>query len=256
MKLAPGLVLQMMHLKSRISKGNFKSFIEVGAGDGYVSNLLLKRGLKGIGVDLYKELCDVNSTITNKDYCSSKKYEVINDSFFDINFDEKVDIVISRMVVEHLSDEQIEFYFQKAKSILSPKGRVIIIVPGSQKHWGIEDEMAGHYKRYHAHDAKEFAEKFGLEIENVSGLTYPLGNILLPFSNMLVRKREKGKENMNLQERTLVSGKRNIKFKNSFPKFFVLFINPVTLFPFYLLQKVFKNKESSLTVYYEFSVRK
>lgn len=255
MKLAPGLILQMMHLKSRVPNGKYTSFVEVGSGDGYVSNILLKRGLKGTGIDLSSELCKVNANITNQSYCKSGKYNVYNDSFFEFDVEEKVDIVISRMVVEHLSEDEIKTYIDKAKSVLKPSGRIIIIVPGSQKHWGIEDEMAGHYKRYHPNDATSFSENYNLEIIDASGMTYPISNILLPISNLLIKKGEKGKDHMNLKDKTVVSGKRNILFKNKFPKFFYLVINPITLFPFYLLQKVFKNNPNSLSVYFEFKVK-
>jgi hypothetical protein len=92
-----------------------------------------------------------------------------------------------------------------------------------------------------------------MEIVNLSGLTWPLSNLLLPLSNYLVRNAESGMNQKTMEEKTIASGYRNVRFKTNFPIWSRLFINNITLFPWLILQSI-GNKlqlESSLVLYCE-----
>ena len=52
------------------------------------------------------------------------------------------------MVLEHLDEEDELRYFEKCEQDLKPGGFAILLVPASPAHWGVEDEIAGHYRRY------------------------------------------------------------------------------------------------------------
>ena len=56
-----------------------------------------------------------------------------------------------------------------------------------------------------------------------------------------------------MQQQTILSGNRNVKFKTTFPAILKLILNEYILFPFYLLQKVNKNNKNSMVIYAEFS---
>ena len=49
-------------------------------------------------------------------------------------------------------------------------------------------------------------------------------------------------------------GNRNVKYKTTFPKVFNIILNPVILYPFHLLQKVFKNNKNNLVIYSELTI--
>lgn len=120
--LAPGNILQNMYIKRRLKKYNEKTtFMEVGSGNGNISTILLESGMRGIGFDLSKTVCDINR-IKNKFYIRSGMYAVKNSDFFEFTDDTKVDIIISSHVIEHFSDDTMKAYFVKCKSLLNRGG--------------------------------------------------------------------------------------------------------------------------------------
>ena len=155
------------------------------------------------------------------------------------------------MVVEHLSADSVHNFFVKAKSLLTPTGAICTFVPGSPRHWGIEDEIAGHFKRYTFECFSDIARTMDLEIRDIAGLTYPLSNLLLGTSNYLVRRSEAGKLQLTVQERTIASGNRNVPLKTTFPGWLRWVVNEITLYPFYLLQCCARHHPSSLLIYCE-----
>lgn len=87
--------------------------------------------------------------------------------------------------------------------------------------------------------------------QHSAGLTFPLSNILRPLSTYLVRKQEAQKKDLSMAERTLTAANRTVKMKTVFPSAFKLILNPVTLFPMYLLQLLFRRSSHSLVLYCE-----
>ena len=250
-EIAPGAILQRMYLKHRLKKLNHLSaFCEVGSGNGHVSRLLLKLGLRGTGIDLNESACR-NNRILNKKKIESNQYKVIQGNFFDTAFNEKFDIIISSMVIEHFEPELVSEFFKKSMQLLSQHGTIITIVPSGMKHWGVEDDVAGHVKRYDFEDFEKISREHKLSVRHIAGLTYPLSNILLKISNYIVGKNEKDKENLTMEHRTVLSGNRNVKYKTHFPAFFKIFLNDFALLPFYILQCLFKGNRNSLVIYCE-----
>jgi hypothetical protein len=213
--------------------------------------MFLENGMTGVGFDLNTGACDNNRTL-NADYIKDKKYEIFNSDFFTSNLPVKFDMIISCMVLEHLNDEMVSDYFKICKSYLNKNGKIVILVPSSMKHWGIEDEIAGHFRRYSFSDFDSIAKSHQLKISNKAGLTHPISNWLLGLSNYLVKKNEGHKKDLTMQEQTVESGNRNVKFKTDFPSYFKLFFNTITLYPFHIFQKINSNNQNSLVMYCEF----
>ncbi len=250
--LAPGSVLLQMYLKRRlrflaIPDGNA---YEIGAGDGTLSHLLLRRGMKVWAYDLNPTACDKNRSL-NQIYTNSGHLKISCQDFLQSSPTEPADLILSSMVVEHLPPDTVLDYFLKAKSLLTPTGAICTFVPGSPQHWGIEDEIAGHFKRYTFECFSQIAQKTNLVIRNIAGLTFPVSNFLLGTSNYLVRRSEAGKLQLSIQERTIASGDRNVPLKTTFPSWLRWVINEVTLYPFHLLQCCARNHPSSLIIYCE-----
>lgn len=252
--IPPGNILQNLYLNERIKKINpsEKNFLEIGAGTGYVSRVFLENGWNGIGIDLNNEACHSNK-IFNEKFIKQNQYEVINDDFFKIDFsNKKFDVIISCMVIEHLIDEELNAFMKKALSLLNDKGTVILQVPSNMKYWNIEDDIAGHIKRYELRDVQKLAEEFHCHIHHIAALNYPLSNWLFSLSNFLIKKQESDKLNLSQKEKTVYTGKREVFLKTKFPAFFVIFLNPSVLYPFHILQKLFSKKyDNALVLYFE-----
>lgn len=254
-EIAPGSILQRMHFKNRLSKIKAGKFCEIGCGNGYLSRILLEHGWTGVGYDLGESACE-NSRDLNAEFVSAGKYSVIHGDFLKAEVKEKFDFILSMMVIEHLSPADVKLYFEKCKNALSPNGTITVFVPSGMKFWGVEDDIAGHFKRYEFEDFKKMASEYNLEIKDLSGLTYPVSNLLLGLSNILVHKNEGGKKELSLQERTIQSGNRGVKFKTAFPFYMKLILNEYVMFPFHVLQKMFSSSKNSMVIYCEMSLKK
>lgn len=254
-EIAPGSILQRLYITERLRKysGQLHSFIELGSGNGYNSHLLLNHDLIGTGIDLNESACE-NNRILNKEFIQNNSYEVLNTDFFSWIPGQPVDLLFSCMVIEHLPDNLEKKYFEKAKEVVKPGGLIITLVPASMAHWGIEDDIAGHVRRYSRERFRKIAADNGLELIQLKGLTYPVSNLLLPVSNYIIRRAESGKKNLPMQEQTVLSGNRKVKFKTDYPWWMKLFLNKVTMYPFHLLQKLFGNSGRSLILYAEMRI--
>jgi SAM-dependent methyltransferase len=249
--LPPGNILQNIYLRKRLKGLESKRFLEVGSGNGLLSNVILKSGLKGIGCDLNFKACE-NNKILNSDYINNGFYEVINIDFMELKESERFDVIVSAFVIEHIEFVELEAFIGKMKRLLSDNGKLILFVPSSMKYWGIEDEMAGHIKRYEFEDFENF---FGLKKEHILGLTYPISNLLFGMSNFLVKRNESAKLKLSQKERTVYTGNRNVPFKTTFPSVFKLLLNEVVLYPFHILQVLFGKNKNSMVIYCELKNR-
>jgi SAM-dependent methyltransferase len=251
--LPPGNILQYLYLKERLGvlKNEGKSsFIEVGSGNGNVSKILLEMGFEGAGYDLNGSACENNKS-KNEYYIVNKKYNVNNNNFITADQKNKVDIIISCMVIEHMPYDILVDYFEKCRIVLKNNGVVVSLVPSSMKHWGVEDDIAGHIKRYEFIDFQNLANKFDFKEKDICGLTYPLSNIVFSLSNQLVAKNESDKLALSQEEKTIYTGNREVQFKTTFPKVFNVILNPVIMYPFHILQKLFRMNSNSMVIYSE-----
>lgn len=155
------------------------------------------------------------------------------------------------MVIEHFKVRQLYQYFKKCRELLFATGKIITLVPAGMRFWGIEDEIVGHIKRYEFEDVKRIADRLSFKVEHCVGLAFPISKILLPFSNFLVRRSERKKLALDLQEKTILSGDRKVFLKTKFPRVFRLLLNEKVLYPFHRVQKVFRNSRMSTVIYFE-----
>jgi SAM-dependent methyltransferase len=253
--LAPGTILQFMFIKNRLNKiiGNNKIFIEVGSGNGHLSNLLLNNNYKGFGVDLNSSACQ-NNAMLNEDYIKLKKYNIHNGDFNN-QVQNNFDFLISSMVIEHINDEDLKVFINNAKKIIKPNGKLVFLVPSNMDAWGIEDDIAGHVKRYTFKDINELALNNELKVDYKCGLNYPVSNWLLKLSNRIVNKNEAHLKSKTELEKTIYTGNRNVKYKTVFPSYLNIVLNEIVLLPFYWLQRLNANNQKSLVMYFELSIK-
>lgn len=248
---APGNILQNLYLKKRIRKWSRTfSFLEIGSGVGTMSGILLKQGGKGTGIDL-NELACIENNRENHQFIQKGSYRILNSDFFAFESQHEFDIIVSMMVIEHLSQSELDKFLTKCKLLLKKGGLLVLFVPASNKYWGIEDEIAGHYKRYEFGDFDELSEKYSLTVKHIAGLTFPLSNLLYPISNYFIRKAESYKLKLSEKEKTILSGKRDVPFKTKFPGFLIIILNEITLRPLHWLQMIFSKNANSMVIYCE-----
>jgi len=254
--LPPGTILQLLYLKERLKKLTIGSFVEVGPGNGDITNLLLELGWTGVCLDLNPDTVKKVET-RFKTEISEGRLKVEQGDFLESTLiKEDTDLVITCMVMEHFNDELEVQFMNHAKSCLQDNGIMIGLVPSSPANWGIEDDIAGHYRRYTFGMLDKKLSSANWTRLHYSGLTYPVSNLILPISNFLVARQEKTKLNTSMLERTKQSGNRSVLFKTYFPGFMKLFLNDIVMSPFHWLQKKFNKSPNALVIYFEASPRK
>ena len=248
--LPPGTILQLTFLQKRLLKLKLNSFIEVGPGNGNITKLMLDLGMSGTIFEISPEAIQLLEKRFQKEVL--EKRLVINSSSF-LNFEgqTKVDLVISSMVLEHLSPAEEQRFIMQSEKYLFKSGIFIGLVPANMKFWGIEDEIAGHFRRYSRDAIRKLLAESNFQVSKIFGLTFPLSNILLPLSNYLVKRSEKDKLQIDLKARTVASGHRDVIFKTRFPFVLGIFLNKYFLSPFYLMQIIFEKSQDSLVLYIE-----
>lgn len=248
----PGTILQHMYLAERFAGMKPGTFLEVGSGRGLVSQLLLNLGWTGVGFDLSAEARE-QSLKLNKNYVACGKYEVAHCNWLESEDRDKYDLIISCFVLEHLDDEQEARYLNKAAAQLKSGGRVALMVPANSRLWGLEDEIAGHYRRYDRDDLHSKLTKAGLNCNHLAGLNFPVSNILHPLTKLVLRannmKRKVASKSLN--ERTISSGTWKIPMLNSFPQLFAIGLNPFVMWPFHVVQKLTSNNKNCVVLYAE-----
>jgi SAM-dependent methyltransferase len=252
MILPPGTILQQMYLKERVAKRPRGRFVEVGAGQGIVSKTLLDLGWSGSAYDLNGEALAVASEV-NRPAVTEGRYRVVQGDWLEAPAEGPSDLVVSCMVLEHLDDAKEARYLERVRDSLAPGGAGVLLVPGSPEYWGVEDEIAGHFRRYTFDELKRRIERHGLRVRHMAGLTFPVSNLLFPVSEFLVRRAERRKMDLSLQQRTELSGNRAVKFKTTFPKALRLLLNETVMYPFHLLQKLNAGNGRSMVIYAEFT---
>jgi SAM-dependent methyltransferase len=248
--LPPGTLLQLMYLQERLNRLPAGRFVEVGPGSGEISRLLLAKGWTGSACDLESKTIDDLSRRFAKEI-AARHFTVVNGNYLSEPIGLDVDLVISSMVMEHLDDHQQSAFMAKAACNLRPGGLMIGLVPASPRHCGIEDDIAGHCRRYTRLTLSALMAASGWRLIHIAGLTFPISNLLLPISNSLVHRKERAKLALSPLERTKHSGRRRVEYKTHFPPILGLVLNEIVLTPFHALQKLCSDSDRALVLYFE-----
>lgn len=248
--LPPGTILQLLYLKERLQRRSPGRFIEIGPGSGEITQLLLDCGWSGSSFDLGPETI-ANLGARFEKEIAEQRFTPVNADYVNAAIAEKVDLVISCMVMEHLEDDVESAFMAKSATCLKPDGIMMGLVPASPAHWGIEDDIAGHCRRYTRDSLNRLAKASNWSLLHLTGLTFPVSNLLLPISNFLVARSEKHKLAYSALERTKQSGRRTVKYKTYFPSILGIFLNRITLFPLHIIQKLLGRASGALVLFFE-----
>lgn len=252
MTYPPGTILQRMHLRRRLRGRTPGRFLEIGPGGGHVSEILLENGWSGVGYELSEESSNALRATFQREI-SDGRYEVVHGDWMQVEPPTgSFDLVISSMVLEHLDEDEEGRYVERCARILAPGGTGMLFVPSSPDHWGIEDVIAGHFRRYTRGLLTETLGRGRMTVLELTGLTFPLSNLLLPISNRLVRRAEHDRVALAPKQRTEASGHRHVTGKTHFPAVARLILNEWVLYPFDLLQRIFSNSRRAMVLFAEF----
>lgn len=227
--------------------GSGRTFIEVGVGAGALSRPLCDRGYEGLGVEFSDQAAAIAQR-TMAHHVAAGRYSLITDDIFNVQPDgRRYSLGLSIMVMEHIDNDAA--FACRLVEFLEPGGLMIIAVPGRRDRWGIEDETVGHLRRYDRADLKRVLTDAGLQEVQVWSVAVPVANLLFRAGNLLLRvSGETSKTQLSKIDQTKTSGIREIPGKTVFPSWFRLVLNPTTLYPLFVLQRLFYRTDLGLTI--------
>ncbi len=113
--------------------------LDFGCGSGIFVEELEKAGFDAHGVDISDEAVRFGALQGVKNLSVMDSHRI---NFSDNTFD----VVLSMDVLEHLEDES--WAIKEIERILKPGGVFVVMVPAYMFLWGVQDEVAHHYRRY------------------------------------------------------------------------------------------------------------
>lgn len=179
-------------IKNVVERNDFQNEIfDIGGGNGFTTIMLQNMGKRAILVEPGE-----------KGVRNAKKRGVkeIACGAFDKNmFKEKIANVGLFDVVEHIEND--EGFMRDIYEVLRESGKVYITVPAYRFLWSIEDEEAGHYRRYTLKKVEKLLKNVGFDIEYK---TYIFSFLVLPilffrtiFSLLNLRKKDNSRTSVN-----------------------------------------------------------
>lgn len=240
----PGTFCQTAAVCDMLDRGA-KTFVDVGCGSGSLARELCRRGLSGVGVDLSADAIEVARAALAAEIATGH-FRAVCTAVGELET-EPVDAGISMMVAEHLHDDV--GFVRDVASRVKPGGQVIIGVPGRRDRWGYEDEVVGHLRRYERGDLERLLQAAGLENVKVWSAAVPVANLLFHVGNRMVRRGTDAEvEAQSAEEQTGSSGIREIPWKTVFPPWCAILLNRVTLYPLFVLQRLFYRSSLGVTL--------
>lgn len=243
----PGTLCQNQLALDVVRAAGARTFCEIGVGTGSLALALCRNGLRGVGVE-YSAAAAAVARQRLEQQIGAGAFRLIEGDFLALPApDQPFDVALSMMVMEHIEDD-LEFA-RRLRSWVKPGGTVIVGVPARMDRWGIEDVAAGHFRRYERRDLRAVLTAAGLEDVVVRSASVPTANLTFHLSNLLVRSAWAGRDASHSQrERTELSGLHDVPFKTLFPAPFKLLLNPIAMYPLFVLQRAFYGTGLGLTI--------
>jgi len=216
----------ILKLIKNLPKG---SVLDIGCGAGDLCETLYKIGYKVKGIDYSLEAIQLCQTRT-KHLLTDSNISFSTENIEEIN--ETYDIIFICEVLEHIQNDKETLF--KIYQRLKRGGHLILSVPAHKSWFGPSDEFVGHYRRYDREELIELLQFSKFCIKKLWSYGVPFAN-LTEFIRNIIYSRKKTKNRM---EATKQSG-----IERSIESRFHVFINDFFLYPFYLLQMLFKSTD-------------
>jgi SAM-dependent methyltransferase len=144
-----------------------RSVLDVGAGDGYLAQTVLR------GMAAGSEVVCVDALYTDDDLQRFATSEAANVTFARACPDRRFDLMMLLDVIEHVEDDRT-FLDGLVARHLAPDGIVLISVPAWQSLFSQHDVALKHYRRYSPAEGRRLVTDCGLRVRKEGGLFHTL----------------------------------------------------------------------------------
>ncbi|GFE58454.1 bifunctional 2-polyprenyl-6-hydroxyphenol methylase/3-demethylubiquinol 3-O-methyltransferase UbiG [Geobacter sp. AOG1] len=203
-----------------------RDVLEVGCGAGDLLVALAARGYRGTGVDLSDDAVEAA-----RERVANTMVTVARGEVQDVAG--QFDVAIASEVLEHCADDV--GVLRELASKTRPGGHVVLTVPAHMSKWGANDDFCGHLRRYEREELHDKLAAAGLNPVCIYSYGVPIYNLMKPFYDRAIRK--KCKQERDLRVRTEESS--GMWLFTGMKRIFFLLFNDLTMYPFYLLQRLF-----------------
>jgi SAM-dependent methyltransferase len=153
-------------LESIFGKDKKLTILDFGCNSGFFVEQLRKKGHETFGTDVSEESVEYGSAK------GIKKLFVVKDKeklpFPDSSFD----VVMALDVLEHIENDLEAL--NELKRVVKPEGSIIVAVPAFPFLWGIQDEVAHHFRRYTKSSLRKLFLDAGLSIKRITFFNFTL----------------------------------------------------------------------------------
>ena len=222
----PSYLVKRRVILEYLAKCAGTNILEVGCGCGDLLHVLERRGYTGLGIDISEDAL----TVAGAGF-SSHRIKVACCTPGDLR--EKFDIVIASEVMEHYQDDAL--FLSQLRERLCDGGQVLLTVPAHMKDWGPNDDFCGHVRRYERKELYAALQAAGFDDIVIYSYGVPIYNIMKPFYDLAISSETSQKAAP--MEKTTESG--GMWLMNGAGRLFRILFNDVTMYPLYLLQRLF-----------------
>ena len=225
----PSYLVKRRVIVDYLRRFSFRDVLEVGCGCGDLLQLLDRNGYTGLGIDISQKAVAVASAglVSGRIRALCGSPDVVEQQF---------SVVIASEVMEHYENDIAFLALLRAR--LRDAGLLILTVPAHMSDWGPNDDFCGHIRRYEREELKEKLASAGFDSVEVYSYGVPIYNIMKPLYDRAIRSKPAEENQM---DKTTGSGGMWIMGGASL-LFRVLF-NELTMYPLYLLQRLFYNTD-------------
>lgn len=159
--------------------------LEVGAGTGHLSSLLLRA--EDVKRLILLEPAENLLPALRERFEGHEGVQVIEGSLEDLDSYVKVDVIVCCSVLEHIEDAK--GFLVTMQRVLKREGKVLVFVPANPWSYGPFDEAVGHFRRYTRGSLRELVEGTGFVIVDCKYINL-LGNVFYTVSQRLLKSKD------------------------------------------------------------------
>ncbi len=147
--------------------------LDIGCGSGLMTKVLAEASGEVVAVDVSEEAIDVTrGALGEATTVHLKAVDVFNSSEAVSEWRESFDLVMLSEVLEHIPDD--EGALATARELLGDRGWLLLTVPGDPNLWNVDDERAGHVRRYTREELNRKLTERGFQIHEIINWGFPL----------------------------------------------------------------------------------
>lgn len=209
-----------------------ETVLEIGFGSGDLVRIMNDKGYKGAAIDFSEEACEhlrglyegktLNFRVEAKTEAELAAWR------------EKFGAVLAFEVLEHIENDAGAL--KRWSSLIAGGGYLLLSVPAHAAKFDAEDIAAGHVRRYEKEELKAKLSGLGLEMIKFYSYGYPLLNLAKKVRSFFAAKKAAQQESPEQRSKKIGQGL-------IFWRFGKYLFNDITLFPAYLLQDLFLDRD-------------